>query len=545
MLGYQQCRWSYFPEEQVRQLAAEFRRRRIPCDAIYLDIHYLDGYRVFTWDPERFPDPPRLLADLRQQGFRTISLIDPGVKVDPGYHVHDEGVTQERFCQMPDGTLFQGPVWPGRCYFPDFTNPEVRAWWGDLYQPLLEAGVSGFWNDMNEPAIFGGDMPKNLAHCYEGRGANHGEIHNVYGFQMVRASAEGLGRLRPEKRVPLISRSGYAGVQRYALVWTGDNHSTWEDLELSVSMCLNLGLSGVAFCGPDTGGFAGDCDGELLARWTQVGALMPFFRNHSALGTVNQEPWVFGEPYESICRRWIELRYELLPYIYSAAWQAAEHGLPMMRPLALAFPEDERTHGMGDQFLFGDALLAAPVSRPGQRARSVYLPGGQWYDFWSGERLEGEVQADAPLERMPLYVRAGTVLPRGPVMQYSDELQPEAMQLHIYPGEGESWLYQDDGHSRDYETGAFRLTRFVCEPGSEGKGLVVRCKAEGAFEPGYERFEVYIHGLKNLPQQVNVDGRQVDVTTGVEEGIVRLSIGPWARLELACTQRKANDNSTH
>jgi alpha-glucosidase len=530
MLGYQQCRWSYYPEKQVRELAVEFRRRSIPCDAIYLDIHYLDGYRVFTWDPDRFPDPPRLLADLREQGFRTISMIDPGVKVDPGYHVHDEGVARERFCRMADGSLFKGPVWPGQCYFPDFTDPEVRAWWGSLYQPLLDAGLSGFWNDMNEPAIFGGEMPYNLPHHYEGHGANHGEIHNVYGFQMVRASAEGLGRLRPGERVPLISRSGYAGVQRYGLVWTGDNHSTWEHLRLSVSMCLNLGLSGVAFCGPDTGGFASDCDGELLARWTQVGALTPFFRNHSALGTVNQEPWVFGEPYDSICRRWIELRYELLPYIYTAAWQAARSGLPMMRPLALAFPGDERTYDLDDQFLFGDALLAAPVGQPGQRTRGVHLPGGPWYDFCSGERLSGEVEADAPLDRMPLYVRAGTVLPLGPVIQHSDEWPPEALHLHIYPGEGESWFYEDDGHSLDYQAGAFRLTRFVCEPTGEGEGLVVRREVEGDFDPGYERFEVYIHGLEAPPREVLVDDQQVDVTVDTETGIARLSVGPWACL---------------
>jgi alpha-glucosidase len=297
-------------------------------------------------------------------------------------------------------------------------------------------------------------------------------------------------------------------------------------------MCLNLGLSGLAFCGPDTGGFAGDCDGELLARWTQVGALTPFFRNHSALGTAYQEPWVFGEPYESICRHWIELRYELLPYIYTAAWQAAESGLPMMRPLALAFPGDERTYGLDDQFLFGDALLAAPVSQPGQRARSVYLPGGQWYDFWSGECLSGEIQADAPLERMPIYVQAGTVLPMGPVVQYSDERPPEAMHLHIYPGDGESWLYEDDGHSREYQAGVFRLTRFACEFTPAGERLVVRREVEGAFDPGYDRFELFIHGLADPPQTVAVDGGQVDVTTD-SEGAVRLSIGPWARLEIA------------
>jgi alpha-glucosidase len=530
MLGYHQSRWSYYPEEQVRELAAEFRRRRIPCDVLHLDIHYMDGYRIFTWDRERFPDPPRLAADLRQQGFRLISIIDPGVKVDPGYIVHDEGLARDLFCKLPDGKLFQGPVWPGACYFPDFSAPGVRAWWGDLYRPLLEAGLAGFWNDMNEPAIFGGEMPGCVGHDYEGQGATHEEIHNVYGLQMARASAEGLRRLRPDERVPLISRAGYAGLQRHALVWTADNHATWDQLRLAVRMCLGLGLSGLAFCGPDVGGFAGDCDGELLARWTQVGALTPFFRNHSALGTRRQEPWAFGEPYESICRRWIEFRYELLPYLYTLAWEAAQTGLPMMRPLALAFPQDARTYSLDDQFLLGDALLAAPVSHPGQTERPVYLPGGPWIDFWTGERHRGEVIATAPLERMPLYARTGVVLPMGPVMQHTGEWPPDALRLRIYPGDGESWLYEDDGHSMAYRSGTFQRTRFVCQA-SDG-ALAVRREVEGPFHPGYERFEIEIHGLEAPPAQVRVDGQPVEVTHDGETRTARLSAGSWTTLEI-------------
>lgn len=541
MLGYHQSRWSYYPAEEVRDLAAEFRRRRIPCDVIHLDIHYMDGYRIFTWDRERFEDPAGLLAELRRQGLRVICIVDPGVKIDPGYEVYDEGLARDAFCRLPDGRLFHGPVWPGQCHFPDFTDAEVRAWWGGLYESLLDDGVAGFWNDMNEPAVFGGEMPSTVRHHYEGRGARgrgmrHGEVHNVYGLCMARASAEGVRRLRPEARVPVISRAGYAGLQRYALVWTGDNHSQWEQLRVGVSMCLNLGLSGVAFCGPDVGGFAGDCSGELLVRWTQVGALTPFFRNHSAIGTARQEPWSFGEPYESICRRWIELRYELLPYIYTAAWQAAQRGLPMMRPLSLAYPGDVRTYSLDDEFLMGDALLAAPVGHAGQVSRRVYLPGGAWYDFWSGARCWGEVTAEAPLERMPLYVRAGTVLPRGPAhrgraMQHTGEWPPQALRLDVYPGEGESWLYEDDGLSQDYRRGKFRVTRFVIEMAGDG-GLAVRREVEGAFDPGYGRFEIRVHGLQGPPRAVRVDGQRVEAPFDARAGTACFEAGDWSRLEL-------------
>ncbi|MGC9333074.1 MAG: glycoside hydrolase family 31 protein [Anaerolineae bacterium] len=529
MLGYHQSRWSYYPEEEVRNVAAEFRARRIPCDVLHLDIHYMDGYRIFTWDRERFPDPPRLLADLREQGFRTICIIDPGVKTETGYQVHDEGLAQDLFCRLPDGKPVQGPVWPGMCHFPDFTDPKVRAWWGGLYHSLLEDGVAGFWNDMNEPAIFNGEMPHNVQHHYEGQGASHGEVHNIYGLQMARASAEGVRRLCPGSRVPMISRAGYAGLQRHALVWTGDNYSTWDHLRLGVSVCLNLGLSGIAFCGPDVGGFAGDCTGELLARWTQVGALTPFFRNHSAHGTAHQEPWTFGEPYESICRRWIEFRYELLPYLYTAAWQATQTGLPMMRPLALAFPDDLRTYSLDDQFLVGDALLAAPVGHAGQTRRRVYLPGGPWYDFWSGDRLHGEVDAEAPLERMPLYVRPGSVLPMGPVIQHTGQWPPKALRLHVYPGDGESWLYEDDGLSLDYQQGDFQLTRFLCQS-EAGTDLAVRREVTGPFDPGYNRFEVYVHGLGTAPRAVYVDGKQAKATFEPQSKAARLDLGGWTDL---------------
>jgi alpha-glucosidase len=278
------------------------------------------------------------------------------------------------------------------------------------------------------------------------------------------------------------------------------------------------------------GGFAGECDGELLGRWMQVGALTPFFRNHTALGSPRQEPWAFGEPWESICRRWIELRYELLPYLYTAAWQATQTGLPLMRPLALEFPADRRTYSLDDEFMAGDALLAAPVGRAGQIRRPVYLPAGPWYDFWTGERLEGDVQAETPLETMPLYVRAGAVLPMGPVIQHSDEWPPGLLILHVYAGDGESLLYEDDGHSLDYQAGAFRLTRFACR--TEAGRLSVERRVEGGFDPGYGRFRIVVHGLEG-ERRATLDGRRAEAGYDAEKHTLELDVGDWTRLDFA------------
>jgi len=507
-LGYHQSRWSYYPESRVRALSKEFRRRRIPCDVIYLDIHYMDGYRCFTWDRNRFPDPWQLLADLRQAGFKTVTIIDPGIKVDPGYWVHDEGLSEGMFCMYPDGRLFHGPVWPGDCYFPDFTNPRVRTWWGRLYESLLDDGVVGFWNDMNEPSVFGGGtMPDAVVHEFEGRRGTHREAHNVYGLLMARACYEGLRTLQPDSRPFVITRAAFAGVQRYALVWTGDNESTWEHLRLTTSMCISLGLSGVPFVGADVGGFAGAPDAELFTRWVQLGAFTPFFRTHTAAGTPPQEPWSYGEPYESISRRFIELRYQLLPYFYTAFHQATARGIPIMRPLVLAYQNDPRTHELDDEFLLGDALLIAPVMQPGATGRAVYLPAGKWYDFWTGEVVSGEQElwVDAPLETMPIFVRAGSVIPMQPVMQYVDERPLEALALHVYPGNGRNELYEDDGQTLAYRRDVYRLTTFRCYRQSNGMEMVR--ESRGAFRPPYRRFDIHIHGLPEAPKVVIVDGQ--------------------------------------
>lgn len=537
-LGYQQSRWSYYPEARVREIADLFRQHCIPCDVLHLDIHYMDGYRCFTWDPRRFPDPPGMLRSLHAQGFKVVAMIDCGIKADKHYPVCVQGLAQGMFCTYPDGRPAGGPVWPGECYFPDFTNPRVRAWWGELYAPLLEAGVDGVWNDMNEPTVIGpqGDtLPDCVRHNWDGQGADHRRAHNVYGLEMTRASVEGLQKLRPDERPFLFTRSGWAGVQRYATAWTADNQSTWEHLKLTMAMVLGSGLSGLAFTGPDVGGFEGGAQGELLVRWTQMGTFLPFFRNHTALLNPSQEPWAFGEPYLSCSRSAIELRYRLLPYLYTAVWQCAQTGLPIVRPLVMACPEDPQVGALDDEFLCGDALLVAPVCEAGATARKVYLPMGEWFDFWTDERLSGPntVSVSAPPERIPFFVRAGAVVPHWPLMQYTGERPVDVLTLHVYVGEYQSWLYEDDGHSLAYRRGEWRVTRFECQRQGQ-HGLIVRRQVEGPYRPAYTRCEWIIHGLSQAPQRVLANGQAV-VNAAWDEGarVLRFETAPADRIDVA------------
>ena len=471
----------------------------------------MDGFRCFTWNRETFPDPAGLIADLKADNFKTVVMIDPGVKVDPNYHVARSGLEQDVFLKYPDGSPFIAPVWPGDCYFPDFTDPDARVWWGQLYAGLLEAGVAGFWNDMNEPAIFSSnpahkDVPDYVQHVMDGQPASHVEAHNVYGMQMVRATRAGLEALQPERRHVLITRAGYAGVQRYASSWTADNLSTWDHLLLSISMCLNLGLSGIAFTGPDIGGFAFDADGELFTRWMQLAVLLPFFRGHSAKGTIQQEPWAFGEPYETVNRQTIELRYRLLPYIYTTFADCAAHGWPVIRPLASV---DSGFADCVDQYLHGDSLMVAPVVRQGAVQREVRLPAGGWYDYWSGLRLNGgeRFTVDAPLEKLPLFARAGRVIPEWPIRQFVGNGPPEHLILRVFAGDGESYLYEDAGDGHAYRDGGFRRSCFVMALDSER--LTLRWHHEGAFDPEYEKVTVVIAGLVGDLRAVRIDGNPI------------------------------------
>lgn len=443
-LGYQQSRWSYYPESRIRELAARFRRERVPADVLYLDIDYMEGYRVFTWNKTHFPQPAKMLADLKAQGFRTVVIIDPGIKVDPNYSVYTDGQKGNHFHKDASGKEFNASVWPGVCAFPDFTSPEARAWFGSLYKKNLDEGIAGFWNDMNEPATFlpdvlneprifhhpGKTFPLDTPHAGDGQPDTHARYHNVYGMQMARATYEGLKKLRPDERPFVLTRAGYAGVQRYSAVWTGDNVASWDHLALTIPMLTNLGVSGVALVGADVGGFSGNPSPELYTRWLQAAALTPLMRSHVETNQPDREPWMHGEPYTSINRKAIELRYQLLPHLVALFEEHARTGAPVMRPMWFDYSADTRTLLIEDQFMMGRELLVAPVVRESQKKRRVYFPKGDaWMDFYTGKRHEGgtEAEVDAPLDRLPLFARVGATIAVQPIVQHTGEMQASAV----------------------------------------------------------------------------------------------------------------------
>ncbi len=506
-LGYQQCRWSYYPEAQVREIAAGLRSHKLPADVIHLDIDYMRGFRVFTWDPEHFPDPPRLLADLTQDGFKVVTIIDPGVKYDPDrdYTVYNQGASNDYFVRKPDGEVFHGFVWPGDSVFPDFARPEVREWWGSLHKGLLETGVSGIWNDMNEPAIsekpfsedgLKVDFPDDTLLGQGADTATSAEVHNLYGYLEDVATYHGLRRLQPDTRPFLLTRAGYAGIQKFAAVWTGDNMAVWEHLEMAMPQLANLGLSGVSFAGTDIGGFGGTGSAELWARWIELGAFYPFSRGHSAQGTAAKEPWVFGDEITAIIRKYLELRYRLLPYFYTLFEESARTGKPLLRPLLYDFWQDPAVLELHDQVMLGDGLLLAPVYRPGQEYRHVYLPEAAWYDFWTGDPVkERHLLAHAPLDTLPLFGRGGSIVPFGPVMQHTGERPLDELTLHVYldeQGQARGRLYEDDGISFGYEQGESCRTTFQAV--AENGRVKITARREGNFQPPTRPVELKVFG---------------------------------------------------
>ena len=511
-LGFHQCKWSYKSESEVLEIADGFQSRSIPCDAIYVDIDYMDGFRCFTWNrnEKHYPNPKRMTDQLAERGIKTVAIIDPGIKVDYDYSVYQSGIENDVFCKRMDGPLMTGNVWPGPCHFPDFTKPAAREWWAELFPSFIgESGLAGIWTDMNEPAVFNEDktFPRDVRHDFDGHPCSHRKAHNVYGMQMSKATQEGLRRALPDKRPFVITRSAYAGTQRYSSAWTGDIQSTWEHLKIGNGQCQRLSLSGYSFVGTDIGGFSGRSEGELFVRWLQMGVFHPFCRVHSSGDENEQEPWSFGEPYTAIAKKFIELRYRILPYLYTLFEDHTRTGAPLLRSLIYLDELDLETHNRMDEFALGADLFTCPVSKPGVEGRWLYPPRGLWYDFWTDEEIQGgeERWFDVPLDSTPLMVRAGAILPLAPVrMNSSAPLTQMELYVYLNAGEAEGELYEDAGDGY----GDSVRKSFVLKDG------VLRQTRVGEFQPGYGEYVVNLRGASW--KQVVIDGGETIELEGGE-----------------------------
>ncbi|NWJ52675.1 MAG: glycoside hydrolase family 31 protein [Bacteroidetes bacterium] len=497
-LGYQQCRWSYFPEKMVLNVAKTFRDKKIPCDVIYLDIHYMDAYKVFTFNPERFSKPKEMVDELHGMGFHLATIIDPGVKVEKGYNAYEDGLKKDVFIKYPDNTNYTAQVWPGWCHFPDFSNPDTRKWWGENFKVLTDAGVEGFWNDMNEIASWGQATPLNIQFNYDGQKANYRQIKNMYGMQMARSTFEGTKKLMNGRRPLVITRSGYAGLQRYTSIWTGDNGANEENMLLGVRLVNSLGLSGVAFTGYDVGGFVGDKSPALFNRWISLGTFCPFFRAHATYDSRSAEPWAFGESAEAINRRYIQFRYRMLPYIYSSFFEASQTGLPVARSLAINYTNDEKIFyaAYQNQYLFGPSFLVAPVESSKDFLK-VYLPAGnKWYDLYTDKIFEGGEETVVPsdLTHLPVFVKGGSIIPIQSVVQNTTEKPDETLEIHVFNDEksGKFVYYEDDGTTYQNKTGNFLKRTLSFD--ARKKSLMLG-KTEGSFSSRYNKVKIIFHGF--------------------------------------------------
>jgi alpha-glucosidase len=496
-LGFHQCRYSYYPDAQVREIASEFRKRHLPCDVIWLDIHYMNGYRIFTFDPKRFPDPKATNDYLRHNGFHSVWMIDPGVKAERGYFVYDSGSARHLWVQKADGKDYQGEVWPGMCVFPDFTMPDTRHWWGDLYKDFIAKGIDGVWNDMNEPAVFNAPdwtMPEDNIHRGGGNlpAGLHRMYHNVYGMLETAATREGILRARPDKRPFVLTRSTHLGGQRYAATWTGDNMARMEYLKTSVPMSLNLGLSGQPLSGADIGGYEGNATPDLFGKWIATGVFYPFCRAHASVESQFQEPWRFGAEIENVARTALERRYRLLPYLYTLAFNASKTGEPIMQPVFFADPKDSQLRAEESAFLFGPDLLVIPPW-----ASDPKLPKGIWRDV---SLLDGNREKDGYQPEVKIH--GGAIVPLGRVVQDTNEASLSPLTLLVcldQGGQARGNLYEDAGDGFDYTRGDFALTTYRAR--REGESVVV--------------------GVENRQGRMRIPDRPVEVRLITENGVLK------------------------
>tara|TARA_R110000868_G_scaffold103455_1_gene284850 strand:+ start:9555 stop:11954 length:2400 start_codon:yes stop_codon:yes gene_type:complete len=514
-LGYHQCKWSYYPERNVKEVAAKFRALQIPCDAIYLDIDYMEGFRCFTWNKEYFPDPKRMVAELADDGFKTVVIIDPGIKIDKEYAVYKEALEKDYFCKRADGPYMKGKVWPGECNFPDYTNPEVREWWAGLFKELVsEIGVKGVWNDMNEPAVMevpNKTFPMDVRHDYDGNPCSHRKAHNIYGTQMARATYHGVKRFAYPKRPFVITRSAYSGAQRYTSSWTGDNVATWEHLWVANIQVQRMSISGMGFTGSDIGGFAEQPSGELYARWIQLGVFHPFCRTHSSGDHGDQEPWAFDDEVIDITRKFVSLRYQLLPYLYTMFYQYIEEGIPMLKPLVYFDQDDIQTHYRNDEFVFGNQILVCPILEPNAIGRRMYIPRGHWYNYWTNKMVKGgkEMWVDTHFDEIPVLVKAGSVIPKYPVQQYVGELDFDELTLDLYykAGKEKSVVYEDAQDGYDYKKGRYSFLTFRVT-GKE-KEINIQLHKDGKYETNYSKYKINLIGLPFKVKSIEIDNEEV------------------------------------
>jgi alpha-glucosidase len=532
VMGYVQGSALYHPESKYRFVASNFRERRIPCDAIFFDTVHMDRNLSFTWDKAGYPNPAKLIADLRAQGFRTFEIVDPGLKVDETYDAYKTGAAGDHFVRRKDGRMYSAVIWPGISAFPDFTSEKARDWWGTLMAQDVRDGVGGFLTDMNEPTVNAvtneqGWSPKpfdpDVIFDDHGLRTPLAKNHNVYGMLMSAATHDGYLKVKPNERPFIITRATYAGGQRYAAQWTGDNMATWENLRTSLRLVMSMGISGLPMVGSDTGGFVGYPSAELYTRWLEAGVFHPFFWTHTIDPDRPLDPWAFGIEYEAINRRIIELRYRLVPYLTNAFYQSTQTGLPIMRPLMLEFPYDTAVMdptpaGDNHEFMFGDDLLVAPVVFEGQRRRKVYLPRGTWTDFWTEQRTAGPatITVDAPLDRVPIFARAGALIPMQQVVQHTGEAPINPLTLEIYPsGNSNFEYYEDDGETFDYLRGVF-LKQKISVRASEAEVRIQIAAREGTYSPPARSMVLKIHGRDAAPRTVTLGGKALELQPSVE-----------------------------
>jgi alpha-glucosidase len=495
-LGYQQNRYSYYPETEVMRIAQTLREKKIPADGITLDIHYMDQYKLFTWDKTRFGDPLAMNKKLNAMGLRTTVIVDPGIKVEKGYDAYEDGIKKGVFVKYPDSSDFTAQVWPGWCHFPDFTAVKGRDWWKEKISFFSNTGVDGIWNDMNEIASWGQKMPSNIIFNYDGALASHKQAHNVYGMQMARASFEG-AIAATHKRPFNLTRAGYAGLQRYTAIWTGDNRSEEDHMLLGVRLMSSLGVSGVAFTGMDIGGFTGNPSVSLYARWIQIGAFNPYFRNHTAVNTKSSEPWSYGEEVTEISRNYINLRYHLLPYLYATFNEAVNKGLPVVRSLAIDYTFEPKVYNtqFQNQFLFGQAFLVAPFEST-KDFGNIYFPQGRWYNLYNDEQEQGDTEKiiRLNLHKLPVFVKESSIVPMQSLVQTTAEKPTDTLVIHIYKGELNNSFnyYEDDGESYNYEKGDFYKRNIIYDA---VKKQIVFDKVEGSFKSKFTKLKVVFHGF--------------------------------------------------